>query len=143
MNTAEPHNALPPPSSRVLRELMGDAEIHAGASEVVKRAFRRLREVLAHADRATADRDDIERSLIAQMGYPGAALPAAVLKRETRALDMLGRATARFFASDIRTPREAALFIAVVIACGEPGPPDASSFPWAQLRKAFAALQEI
>lgn len=184
------------PSARVIRELLGDSELHRNASPAVVAAFIELRHTLANAEHATAKRDGIERDLLTHLGYPRVLIPdgtpaapryaaslgdldrllaehpgasdlrrqlrlelrtrqqewrqkaqasglTAALRAEERALQALTQTTVTLLGQPISTVVDAALVLAVIIACGKPGPAEAETFPWRELRKLFTALSEL
>lgn len=180
------------PSARVLRDLIGDTELHRDSSPALANAFVALSRALGRADHATAKRDAIEADLLTRVNYPRiwiadgasvtphyltkvieldqlvaegtittelgqqlrdelqlrqtawqqaadhAGLPSAV-QTENAAAAQLFRLTGAFFVPPITSTVDATLFLAVIIACGEPGPNEAAEFPWRELRKLFTA----
>lgn len=63
--------------------------------------------------------------------------------RERRLRDRVGEATDYLHAAPAVTIGDIALKLAVTIAAGEAGPPDASTFPWSGLRRVLADIVRL
>ena len=63
--------------------------------------------------------------------------------RERRLRDRVGGATDYLHSAPAVTVGDIALKLAVTIAAGEAGPPDASTFPWSRLRQVLADVVRL
>lgn len=92
------------PSTRVIRELLAETELHRRASPGLQAAFITLRHLLAKAETATAKRDGIEADLLTRIGYPRVLIPGtATAPRYAASLSDLDRLLAEHpNATDLR-----------------------------------------
>ncbi|WP_439599944.1 hypothetical protein [Devosia sp.] len=67
----------------------------------------------------------------------------AALRSEIASVQSLALATTLFFDAPILSQTDIALALALIIACGEPGPLQAAIFPWRELRQLFTAALKL
>lgn len=106
-------------------------------------SFHCLIREMQELDAALMARDDIERAIGPSQSDDAPLVLREAIRREARAFLRAGAVASAIVDATPATIECICRALIVTIAAGQPGPADAATFPWRQLRQVLAAVAKL
>ena len=134
---------VPAPSPRILAELLDTLPPHLSVAVRTAASFQCLSREMQELDAALSARDRIEQTVGSSASGAEPLVLREAMRREARAFMRASIVASAIVDAAPATVDSICLALIVTIAAGQPGPADAATFPWRQLRQVLAAVAEL
>ena len=135
-----PRDLAPPASPHVVAELLSTLTPAMQGTLATDPCFICLQRELTELQAALDASDLLERTTIASHRT---LLQRQIAARENRAFRRVRAVTTAILRAPVASQLELVPLPLVVIAAGQPGPPETSTFPWRELRTSLTQLAQL